>query len=1234
MRCSHRSLLLLQVLALAAHTVFAVTYDATSRPGDLIVTVEAGTAQLDAVQVVSSVTNIVKRGAGDLKGTPLASYTGNFTIDAGCLVVDNRYDLGADNKGTVYVNDGGTLRHVQLWGGWGDSVAKGKRFVFAGAPAEGFTEKFGRWTTDNASGRSYLASSSSQFLLEDDATFNTTGARLKLGGAFALNGRTLTFAGGSQTQFDGQFTGGGHVVWKGLPGTTRPVSYQLQSEGAVIGFAPSAEARDLTLVDGCLDGRYGIRANGAGLVLSNGVLLSSYHGMRSDRAKYLWDGPVTVQGQGEIATTTGKTNVMNVAGPIHGSGMLTIGPGWLNLGKATGSTFSGDVLVRALPGSAVAPEHSGVTLCDNSDFFPQARSVTFTNGASLFLEGTGAYSLTTVAFGGDEDAVLRGGGVGVLGQARPSLAGLVKTGTGTLEMDNAAEVAGVVSLQGGTLRLPSRRYGHGGLMESVYVDMSKGENVSGQTIWCSYADDIEEKIGDADWTYSPAGARLVFSGYPNVVSNGIRRATAAVYRGYLWNRSPTNETWQFALHMSYRINVRLNGVWSPFPNKGEGAVTNIWTTVVRPGANPLLIYSLSANWNSTQAPSPRFDGQGLSYDPCPEVGKTNVAHFARLDDGGSGRLLTVDDAAVGGADTLPAIAELDCAAGTTLDVNGNDFSVARLVGMPRLAGLRTSRAADEPPATFTVRESWQPRIEVPVREWAQFEGGLVFAPGARIVLPETVDAADAHLLAWAPSVEGVPTVDGTGWHLERVPDVGGGQFLVLVRNGAALKMCRLAASMLPRTVHPAVSQEAFPNPFKGFRPDLWNAASHEYARLARWYVPWNELEASAADGVERIRAYCDEKWRRLGGTSIKVIPRVWLRYGTKENTKWAFPSDLEQDVWEGDAFTNRLVRMVEKLAACWDNDPRIAWVQMGIIGAWGEHHTPSPTPEIQKVLGDAFTRCFRNKKVLVRSGEQFTDYDFGYYWDSWAHIQQWNGNVQGALPMRTRIDAGLYRTAVIEGETAYDWGDYAQQPGDSPDDTLTDSVHTDFLEMTIRAMHCSALGWIANYNATTDVIRANADLIQKTFGYRYEIVSAEYDSLLVLGDTLTFAATVRNVGSAPFYYKWPVTVALLDPETRQVDWQQDLDVDLRTWLPGERWNETAKGYDVPAPLNRFTAKLTVPTTLSRGRYILALAIRDPGDGKPAVRFAVPDVQPDLWHELGCVTVCPADKDLGLKMLLR
>ncbi len=103
--------------------------------------------------------------------------------------------------------------------------------------------------------------------------------------------------------------------------------------------------------------------------------------------------------------------------------------------------------------------------------------------------------------------------------------------------------------------------------------------------------------------------------------------------------------------------------------------------------------------------------------------------------------------------------------------------------------------------------------------------------------------------------------------------------------------------------------------------------------------------------------------------------------------------------------------------------PRDSAVEVGIWGKWGEHHIypiklpyggDRISPEMQKVIGDAYVKAFKNKKLMVRYPETFTDYDFGFIWDSFALPN----DVAGGKGIMAR---DVWRTQMISGEVAYNW---------------------------------------------------------------------------------------------------------------------------------------------------------------------------------------------------------------------
>jgi len=384
--------------------------------------------------------------------------------------------------------------------------------------------------------------------------------------------------------------------------------------------------------------------------------------------------------------------------------------------------------------------------------------------------------------------------------------------------------------------------------------------------------------------------------------------------------------------------------------------------------------------------------------------------------------------------------------------------------------------------------------------------------------------------------------------------------------------------------------------------------SHEWATVARHYIKWNEIEKSADDSVEKIRAFCDEHWADVAQRNIKVIPRVYLEW-PRQGKYW--PADLEAGDYESEQFKKRLVRMIEKMGEAWDNDPRVAYIESGIIGYWGEQHSPQPTPEIEKLMGDAFTKYFKHKLVMVRYPIYFKQYRFGVYWDSW-------GTKADTQEMTELLTTGPYAdrwmVAPMGGEVSYNYGG---PPGETPEETLT--AHIDFAEGLVRRLHWNHLGWIANYNGSDPAVRAGADRLQKAFGYRFVIEEVRYPARVSPGGSMAISFGVSNTGSSPFYYQWPVEVSLLDPATRKPVWQATFDgLDTRKWLPGTQWNDEERRYDTPPAVNRVEGTFDLPADLSAGEYVLALAVLDPAGNLPAARFATTHYYKGGRHPIGRV----------------
>jgi hypothetical protein len=437
---------------------------------------------------------------------------------------------------------------------------------------------------------------------------------------------------------------------------------------------------------------------------------------------------------------------------------------------------------------------------------------------------------------------------------------------------------------------------------------------------------------------------------------------------------------------------------------------------------------------------------------------------------------------------------------------------------------------------------------------------------------------------------------------------------------------------------------ALKNPLKGFM--IWpndTRSSHEYVSLVKKVIPWNMIENSIADGVPKIVSYSKDKMYdnfydsgkryNIAQKNIKAIPIVVLKQRRSDDFS---PSDMDISEHDNqtDEFVRRINNLVPKLAKAWDNNPHIGFVYMGIVGTWGEQYSTIMSPEVAKALGDGFSKYFKNKKVLVRipnyfdktyltsHNNSFRDniytnyYNFGIYWDAFA----WSNEMRrGGLDTFNLIkNAKLWQNQPVLGEVAfnvnylniYDFGDYKnlawpQNSQHAVHDTLTDELSFDYLRDYIKAAHATALSWISTYNENDQQELMAAQKLQKEMGYRFVLTDASYTESINNTEKLEVSFGVKNVGSAPFYYDWPVEVALLDKDSKEVVWSEKIqNVDIRDWKSGDDWDFDNNRYKEEAKTYRVSGSFDIPKELKDGEYILSVSILDPASMKPSVKFAV------------------------------
>ena len=390
-------------------------------------------------------------------------------------------------------------------------------------------------------------------------------------------------------------------------------------------------------------------------------------------------------------------------------------------------------------------------------------------------------------------------------------------------------------------------------------------------------------------------------------------------------------------------------------------------------------------------------------------------------------------------------------------------------------------------------------------------------------------------------------------------------------------------------------EKAFRNPLKGMRPGIDPSMNHPWASLARQYFGWNLLERNACDTVERIELATDHMIGDLSAYNIKIIPRVYLLY-TPEDPCW--PEDLEVGDFHSKEFKERMLLLIAKLGEAWNDDPRIAYVEMGIIGDCGEHHDPgfgnlgfiepNPVPFAQE-FAEAFHKAFPDKLLMRRYPRDFPGFPFGIHWDVFGNYDNdyWaNDSVLMAQELKKPEHIEAWKHTVRGGEIDPIFLGYSGW-SDSDFYALV-KEHGQRLVSIIQDLHWNHLAVLDRLNYQDPELWEMSTAIQNALGYTFTVREAEMPAQL-WQNKLKLSITIDNTGTTPLYYQWPLQVALLDPDTRQPVWSTSWpELDIRKWLPSEvqKLEHTFQISDIPD-----------------GQYIVAITILDPAGMVPAVRFA-------------------------------
>jgi hypothetical protein len=453
------------------------------------------------------------------------------------------------------------------------------------------------------------------------------------------------------------------------------------------------------------------------------------------------------------------------------------------------------------------------------------------------------------------------------------------------------------------------------------------------------------------------------------------------------------------------------------------------------------------------------------------------------------------------------------------------------------------------------------------------------------------------------------------------------RFGLVLRPAVALSIASLAGSAVAAWLEYAPAPPD--NPLKGFVPYLGTRTNFphslewHYTKLSEvmtgptefnWEPFERKLVACASRGHQFIaRFYIEWPGRTTGLPQYLIDAGVRLRRWTNTNTRpWPSAMDHTPD-YEDPRLRAALTNFIHALGRRYDGDPRLGFLELGLLGTWGEwHNHPNhqwfASKTVQREVMDAYEAAFKKTRLLVRypagpDDPRYADNSrrpIGYHDDSFAWATVHTGRKGDEWFFETRLRrAGAtnkWRTQPIGGEVRPEvWSCLFDEPSCAPKGQEFDRC--------VAVTHAS---WLANEGVFRPgfkgAARDRALAAARSLGYELyvrtvEIAGPQHRS------QLSVTLTITNAGVAPFYYDWPVQLGALDAGGQLVaTWQTD-------------WKLTSVLPEDPAAVWRFDVDVG---RLRPGRYRLLAWIPNPLPAGQPVRFANRTQDADLrgWLTLG------------------
>lgn len=391
------------------------------------------------------------------------------------------------------------------------------------------------------------------------------------------------------------------------------------------------------------------------------------------------------------------------------------------------------------------------------------------------------------------------------------------------------------------------------------------------------------------------------------------------------------------------------------------------------------------------------------------------------------------------------------------------------------------------------------------------------------------------------------------------------------------------------------------NPLKGFAS--WGEWAHEIpSSLSYIPVPLNEI---VKDKGSFDFEYLEARLKVLQNNGGQAIVRIITEAPGEDNTPSYIYDSLNVSKLEynidgaGPYFTpdykdqnliNYFVELIEAFGKKYDGDVRIAVIQSGLIGHWGEWHCfycqdAMASEDQEKKVIDAFGKYFKKTRVVCRrpdAGGMKENEAIGIYNDMF--YKDADDSYMDTLFDKSGL-VDRWKAGMVTGE-------FAPELQSDFIENITQKSYLEKYSKRLDHFHNSSLLMASLYSLESSKIDSiglkNIMHASNMMGYDFEVKEAGLNNNVL-------NVNIKNNGVAPFYYDWPVYIGIANANGIVKETVTD-------WKLTQLTSRSTVSYNAFLDVKKFTP----------GVYKVLLCVKNPMQNGYPVRFS--NVQQDKDFE--------------------